>query len=242
MCDPTPERIAELKSIVGDHPLLLTLSPERTGAIDAIRLAVAKGIKISLGHTNACFETLQEAVQAGATAFTHLGNGCPRELDRHENILWRVFETPGLRTGIIPDKIHVSPRLFRLMHRVLAPDRIYYTTDAMAAAGAGPGRYRLGTIEVEVGPDQIVRQPGKQLFAGSALRPVDGVFRAAEMLGCPWQDAWARFSDAPAVLLGVRNEIAVGEPANFCLLRFNERDELSELKTSVRGAGLAPAT
>ena len=56
----------------------------------------------------------------------------------------------------------------------------------------------------EVGPDQVVRQPGKQLFAGSALRPIDGVFRAAEMLQCAWQEVWPRFSTAPARLLGVR--------------------------------------
>jgi N-acetylglucosamine-6-phosphate deacetylase len=111
----------------------------------------------------------------------------------------------------------------------------------MAAAGAGPGRYRLGALELEVGPDQVVRQPGKQLFAGSALRPVDGVFRAAEMLGSAWQESWQRFSDAPARFMGINNEITAGERANFCLLRFNERDELIDLKTSVNGAGLNPS-
>jgi N-acetylglucosamine-6-phosphate deacetylase len=241
MCDPTPEKIAELRSITGGDPLLLTLSPERAGAIEAIRFAVSQGIKVSLGHTNASFEIVREAVQAGAAGFTHFGNGCPRELDRHDNIFWRIFETPGLMIGIIPDKIHVSPRLFRLMHRMVPSDKIYYTSDAMAAAGAGPGRYRLGALELEVGPDQVVRQPGKQLFAGSALRPVDGVFRAAEMLGSAWQESWQRFSDAPARFMGINNEITAGERANFCLLRLNKRDELIDLKTSVNGAGLNPS-
>src|SRR5204863_2163181 len=139
-----------------------------------------KAIKISLGHTNASSELLRQAVEAGAAGFTHLANGCPRELDRHDNILWRVFETPGLTVSLIPDRIHVSPPLFRLIHRTLGQESIYYTTDAMSAAGAPPGKYRLGKMELQVGADQIVRQPGKQLFAGSALRPIDGVFRAAE--------------------------------------------------------------
>jgi len=241
MCDPTPEKIAELRSITGEDRLLLTISPERAGAIEAIRFAVSRGMKVSLGHTNAAFEIVRDAVEAGATGFTHLGNGCPRELDRHDNILWRVFETPGLMIGIIPDRIHVSPPLFRLMHRVLPSDKIYYTSDAMAAAGAGPGRYWLGALDLEVGPDQVVRQPGKQLFAGSALRPVDGVFRAAEMLAGAWQEAWQRSSEAPARFMGIDNEIAAGERANFCLLRFNERGELTDLKTSVNGAGLIAA-
>src|SRR2546427_12226498 len=142
MRNPTSEDIRELRKMTDDDPCLLTLSPERAGAIKAIELAVSLGLKVSLGHTDASLQILQQAVQAGATGFTHLGNGCPRELDRHDNILWRVFETQGLMVGLIPDQIHVSAPLFRLVHRVLSPDSIYYTTDAMSAAGAPPGRYK----------------------------------------------------------------------------------------------------
>jgi N-acetylglucosamine-6-phosphate deacetylase len=235
MCDATPQHILELRAITGNDPCLLTLSPERTGALEAIRVAVSRGIKVSLGHTNASAETLSEAAKAGATGFTHLGNGCPRELDRHDNILWRVFETSGLKVSLIPDQIHVSPPLFRLAHRVLG-GAIYYTTDAMSAAGMPPGRYKLANLELEVGADQIVRQPGKRLFAGSALRPIDGVFRAAQMLGCRWQEVWQRFSEAPAKLMDLRNEVTVGEPANFCVLQMEGEGRLSELQVYVDGA------
>ncbi len=221
MCDPTAQHIEELRKITGNDPLLLTLSPERTGAIDAIHLATQLGIKVSLGHTNASAEVLSKAVAAGAVGFTHLGNGCPRELDRHDNILWRVFETSGLIVGIIPDAIHVSAAPFRLMHRVL--NSIYYTTDAMSAAGAGPGIYKLATMELEVAEDQIVRMPGKTNFAGSALRPIDGIFRAAEMLNKPWQSIWTNFTEAPARLMDLRpNLLEVGQNADLCVLQFEE--------------------
>src|SRR6202008_524727 len=141
MRDPAPEHILELRTITGDDPLLLTLAPERAGALPASELAVSRGIKVSLGHSNASAEILEQAVDAGATGFTHLGNGCPRDLDRHDNILWRIFERPELTVSLIPDKIHVSPALFRLVHRTM--DKIFYTTDAMSAAGAGPGKYKL---------------------------------------------------------------------------------------------------
>jgi N-acetylglucosamine-6-phosphate deacetylase len=186
MCDPTPDHIRQLRDVTGRDPVLLTLAPERVGAEEAIRVAVEAGIRVSLGHTNASSNQLRRAVDAGATGFTHLGNGCPRELDRQDNILWRVFDTPGLMVSFIVDRIHVAPPLFRLAHRALDPGRIYYTTDAMAAAGAPPGRYRLGSMELEVGADQVVRQPGSKLFAGSALRPIDGIRRAAAMLGQAW--------------------------------------------------------
>jgi N-acetylglucosamine-6-phosphate deacetylase len=229
MLDPTPERIRELRALTGDDPLLLTLAPERNGAIEAISLAVSLGIKISLGHTNASPEVLRRAAQAGATAFTHLGNGCPRELDRHDNIIWRVLETPGLTVSVIPDKIHVSPPLFRLMHRALAPDAIYYTTDAMSAAGAPPGRYHLGAVEVEVGVDQIVRQPGKTNFAGSALRPIDGVIRASEMLNGDWREAWRRASEIPARLMSLPFGLEIGQPANFTVLKLDHAKGLNVL-------------
>ena len=158
-----------------------------------------------------------------------MGNGCPRELDRRDNILWRVFETPGLTPSLIPDQIHVSPALFRLVHRVLPADAIYYTTDAMAAAGAPPGRYKLGAVDVEVGADQIVRQPGKSNFAGSALRPIDGIFRAAQMLNRPWQEVWPHFSQTPARLMGLPNGFEPGQRANFCVLKFDEKNQFQEL-------------
>ncbi len=254
MRDPTPRHMEELRAVTGDDRVLLTMAPERNGAREAMALATSLGLRVSLGHTDASAEMLSQAVAAGATGFTHLGNGCPRDLDRHDNILWRVCETPGLTVSFIPDGHHVSPAPFRLLHRLLMqgecrmtngegrmnskvpntgeqpPDDnpivirhssfvipIYYTTDAMAAAGAGPGRYRLGAVEVEVGADQIVRQPGQTNFAGSALTPIAGVFRAAQMLNCPWQECWQRFSDAPAQFIGFENQLRVGAKS-FCLV------------------------
>jgi N-acetylglucosamine-6-phosphate deacetylase len=218
MLDPTPALLQELRWVAGTDPLLITLAPERAGAIEAIRCAVSLGIKVSLGHTNASTSILEAAVAAGATGFTHLGNACPQALDRHDNILLRVLNLPGLRWGVIPDGIHVSKLMFRLMHQVASADTIYYTTDAMAAAGAPPGRYRLGQSVLEVGSDEVVRKPGAQNFAGSALRPVEGVIRAAGMLDEPWQKAWIRFSDRLTTWMGWEPGLRVGGPAEFCLI------------------------
>lgn len=219
MLDPRTEHIRELRKLTGQDPLLLTVAPERKGAIDAISLAHSLGIRISLGHTNASAEKLQEAVVAGATGFTHLGNGCAALLDRHDNILWRVLETPGLTISLIPDRTHVSPALFRIIHRQLGGNSICYVTDSMAAGGSGPGRYRLGKLELEVGDDRVVRQPGSPYLAGSALCPDQGVAFAANMLGCPWQECWARSSQSPARFMTLQADFSPGDPLNLCLLR-----------------------
>ena len=235
MRDATLEHIRQLREVAGTDPVLLTLAPERDNALPVIELAASLGIKVSLGHTNAAAGQLKQAVQHGASAFTHLGNGCPRELDRHDNILWRVFELAGVKVSLIPDGIHVSPALFRLMHRQLPSDAIFYVSDAMSAAGAPPGRYRLSRLELEVGEDQIVRYPGRTNFAGSALRPIDGVFRAAEMLGVSWQDAWTRFSKTPADLMGLNPGLKPGDPADFCLVEATPENQLLNLKVFVNG-------
>ena len=235
MIDPAPDNIRELREATGDDLVLLTIAPERANALAAIEPADALGMKVSLGHTNAPADLLAEAVRRGASGFTHLGNGCPRELDRQDNILWRVFETRGLRVSLIPDTTHVSPALFRLAHRALEADSIFYISDAMSAAGMKPGRYKLGRLELEVGADQIVRLPGKPNFAGSALRPIDGVFRAAKMLGCSWHEAWQRFSEVPAKWMGLPCGLAVGNPADFCLLTVTSENQLKKLQVFVNG-------
>lgn len=235
MCDPTPEHLQELRETSAGDPVLVTLAPERHGTPGFIAQATAAGIKISLGHTNASTEAICNAVAAGAVSFTHLGNGCPQQLDRHDNIVWRVVETRGLCAGIIPDRIHVSPPLFRILHRQLDAGRIWYTTDAVSPAGCPPGRYTVGRLDVEVGADQVVRQPGQTNFAGSALRPIEGVRRAAAMLDCPWQAAWHCFSAVPGQLMGLDSELAVGKDATFCVLETTSDGQISKGQLFVRG-------
>jgi N-acetylglucosamine-6-phosphate deacetylase len=222
MLDPSPERILALRAATGTDPFLLTLAPERPGSMEAIALAVSLGMRVSLGHTNASADDLERAASAGARGFTHFGNACPQQLDRHDNILWRVLDCERLGVSLIPDGLHVSGPLFRLAHRVLGRERIVYTTDAMAAAGAPPGRYTLGALTVEVGSDQVVRQPGRTNYAGSALRPIEGVMRAAEMLGCSWREVWRGFSEGPARFMGLPHQIEHGAKADFCLIPSQE--------------------
>ncbi len=226
MLRPTPERIAELRALTGDDPLLLTMAPEIDGGLSAFAAARELGIRVSIGHTNAPGHILRRVTAGGPVGFTHLGNGCPATLDRADNIVWRALDTPGLTCGLIPDRWHVSPTLFRLIHRLVAPDSIYYTTDAMAAAGAPPGKYRLGQLELEVGPEQIVRLPGTPNLAGSALTPIDGVHRAAEMLDCDWQEVWPRFSQAPARFMGLKEGFTIGSPSNFALIETDSANRI----------------
>lgn len=218
MEDPSRKKIDAIKAITGKDRVLITLAPERKQSLQSIRRAVEHGFRVSLGHTDCDALTLKNAVEAGASGFTHLGNGCPLHLNRADNILWRVLDQSNLTISVIPDTIHVSPPLFRILHRLVPLDRLIYTTDAMAAAGAGSGRYTLGQLEFEVGKDRVVRSPGSDNLAGSALTPLEGVLRIAEMLGCPWQEAWTRFAQQPSAWIGQKPWLQPNSPAEFCLI------------------------
>ena len=240
MTEPTPSRLRQLRGITRDDPVLLTLAPERRGACEAIGLAVSLGFKVFLGHTNASADELTRALEAGASGFTHLGNGCPVALDRFDNILWRVLDLPFPSVSVIPDGIHVSPALMRLLHRSLPASAIIYVTDAMAAAGAAPGTYTLGALTLEVGADRVVRLPGTPHLAGSALTPIQGVWRAAQMRRCRWQDVWPCFSENVAAAWGMARPLQPGGPADFLLLDGDETEPRVRLRAVVAGR-LEPA-
>ena len=181
---------------------LVTLAPEREGSEAFISAATTAGVRISLGHTNASEEQIDVAIRSGATLCTHLGNGCPGELHRHDNIIQRLLARDELIACLIPDGIHLPPQVFRNLFRAKPPGKIIFTTDAMSAAGAPPGLYKLGRLELEVGKDQIVRLPGSPYFAGSALCLDRGVENAARWLGISIEEAGMLASCAPAVALG----------------------------------------
>ena len=233
MVAPTAARLRELKAVTGDDAVLITLAPEWPEAPEAIRCARTLGFHVWLGHTDATPAQLSAAIAAGAEGYTHLGNGCPPEWHRHDNIAFRVLDEPRLRVSIIPDRIHVSPMLFRLFHRALDDARICYTTDAISAGGAGPGVFPLAGMKVEVGADGIVRQPGKANYAGSSLAPLEGVRRAAEMLRRPPQIVWNFFSTQPARFAGLAPALVAGAPADFCLL--HETDPGTRIEIHLTG-------
>jgi N-acetylglucosamine-6-phosphate deacetylase len=202
MSDPDWEAFQRQQEAANGAVRLVTLAPERPGSADFIRRVVACGVRISLGHTNANDDQIDAAIQAGATLCTHLGNGCPELLPRHDNIIHRLLSRDELTACLIPDGIHLPPGVLRNLFRAKPPGKVILTSDAMAAADAGPGRYRLGRLELEVHSDGIVRMPGTTNFAGSALSLDVGVANAGRWLELEADVAARLASSAVAEALG----------------------------------------
>ena len=230
MLDPTPEQLEEIREITSDDPVLLTMAPERESGLSAFAKARELGFLVSIGHTNAPGHIMRRVTAGGSTGFTHLGNGCPAEMKRDDNILWRGLDTPGLTYSLIPDRWHVSPALFRILHRLIDRDTLYYTTDAMAAAGSTPGKYSLGHLELEVGPEEIVRLPGTPNLAGSALTPINAIRHAADMLRCDWQDIWKHYSTIPAQFAKLPDGFEPGARAEFVEIETGPGDRIESVR------------
>ncbi|MEO1525319.1 MAG: N-acetylglucosamine-6-phosphate deacetylase [Planctomycetota bacterium] len=148
---------------------MLTLAPELAGSEIAIRRLVEEGVVVAAGHSDASMEDLQRAIDAGLSMFTHLGNGCPGEMHRHDNIVQRVLAFGNrLTISFIADGHHVPFFALGNYLRMLPSDRIVIVTDAISAAGLGPGQHRLADQTVEVDEDLAAWASGREHFAGCA--------------------------------------------------------------------------
>jgi N-acetylglucosamine-6-phosphate deacetylase len=158
---------------------VVTLAPEQDPDCRITRLLAGLGIVVSAGHTDASLEQLQAAIDAGLSMFTHVGNGCPTLLPRHDNIVQRALSCERLWLSFIADGVHVPWPALGNYVRAAGVARTVIVSDAVAAAGLGPGRYTLGGLQVEVGEDLVVRAGNGPYLAGSAV----GLPHSARTLG-----------------------------------------------------------
>jgi N-acetylglucosamine-6-phosphate deacetylase len=200
---PSLSDYRRLKDAAGGRLKLITLAPEVDGAMAIVNAAVSDGIRVSLGHTNASEEAIDEAIEAGATLATHVGNAVPIEMHRHDNIIQRLLARDELIACLIPDGLHLPPFVLKNYFRAKPAGRVFFTTDCMAAAGAGPGRYTVGPHVVDVGDDGIVRLPGDRRFAGSSLTLDRGVENIANWLDLDVDAAVEICSTLPAEFFGI---------------------------------------
>lgn len=195
--DPTPERLAAL--LEPGTLALLTLAPERAGAIEAIERLTAAGVVVSVGHTDATAEIVGAAADAGARMVTHLFNAQRGIHHREPGVAGAGLSDPRLVCGLILDGHHVADAVARIA-LAAAPGRIALVTDAIAAAGMPPGIYELGGEPVVVRDGQPPRRPDGTI-AGASLRLDEAVARAVA-LGVAPAAAIEAASRVPATVLG----------------------------------------
>jgi N-acetylglucosamine-6-phosphate deacetylase len=236
---PDVDEYRRWQDVTGGLVRLVTVSPEWPEAPRYIDALVRDGVVVSIGHTKATAEQIADAVNAGATMSTHIGNGAHAVLPRHPNYIWEQLADDRLAAGFIVDGIHLSASFFKVALRAKGVMRSVLVTDASMPAGATPGPYRLGEVEVELTDDGRVVLAGGTRLAGSSLRLDRALENAMRQAGIGLAEAISMLTRNPArvgKIAGRQRGLVPGERADLVLFRFDaERKEIEVQKTIVGG-------
>ena len=175
--DPEPAELERVLAAGRGTIRMVTLAPERAGGTAAIRRLVSAGVVVAVGHTDATYDQVLTAIDAGATVGTHLFNAMRPVHHREPGPVMALLEDPRVTVELITDGAHLHPALYRDVTANVGPDRVALVTDAMAAAGMADGAYHLGTLDVAV-TDGVARISGSDTIAGSTAT-MDRIFRTA---------------------------------------------------------------
>jgi N-acetylglucosamine-6-phosphate deacetylase len=209
--EPDRQAVDSLLAAGHDQIRMVTLAPELTGGIDAVRRIVDAGVIAAIGHTDAVAEQIQPAVTAGASVATHLFNGMRPLHHREPGPVGVLLDDERVTVELICDLVHVHPSVLRLAARHAGPSRIALVTDAMSATDAADGHYTLGRLGVEVS-DGIATLAGNGALAGSTLT-MDAAFRnLVTGVGMSIEEAVAATSRRPADLLGIADRTGALRP------------------------------
>jgi N-acetylglucosamine-6-phosphate deacetylase len=166
---PDSALLDRLMDVAEGYVRLLTVAAELPGAVELARHAVSRGVTVSCGHQMAhTAAQLAAMADAGATALTHLGNGVPNLLPRHDNVIWAGLAEERLAVMFIPDGHHLPPSVLKVYVRAAGAGRLVAVSDASHPAGLPPGRYRVLGNDAVLEPDGLLHNPAKKCLVGSS--------------------------------------------------------------------------
>ncbi|QSB05655.1 N-acetylglucosamine-6-phosphate deacetylase [Natronoglycomyces albus] len=197
--------VSELRQLVetGQGAVkMVTIAPERPGALEAIEFLASQGVVPSIGHTDATFEQTEEAIEAGAYAATHLFNAMRPFNHRDPGPIPALLDDGRVVAEIIADPVHLHPGTMRFAFNVSLPQWTVLVSDAMAATGLSDGDYELGGLEVTVKNGEA-RLTSDGSIAGSTITMLDAFRNAVNMAGQDVVSVSQMASATPAELLGL---------------------------------------
>jgi N-acetylglucosamine-6-phosphate deacetylase len=210
---------------------MVTLAPELPGGVAAVRQIAAAGVVAAIGHTDATYDVARAALDAGATVGTHLFNAMRGLHHREPGPVGALLESAAADVELIADGVHLHPAVLRTAFAA-KPGRCVLVTDAMAAAGAEDGDYRLGPMSIEV-REGVARLTdggsGRGAIAGSTLTMDAAVRFAVREAGLPLVDVVHAASTAPARVLGLRDVGALEPGRRADLVVLDEELEVSRV-------------
>lgn len=216
--DPSTAELTELLDLAAGAVRMVTIAPERTGALDAIKLLVHRGVVAAVGHTDGSYRQTLAAVAAGASVGTHMFNAMRPPHHRDPGPVFALLGAAGVVCELIADGSHLDDGTLAFAAYAAGPDRTALVTDAMAAAGMPDGDYDLGGQHVIVA-DRVARLARDGSIAGSTLT-MDAALRRATRAGMSIVDACRAAATVPARALGLhdRGAVTAGHRADLVIL------------------------
>lgn len=232
--DPDWDLFQQFQEASGGRIRILTVAPERPGAAEFIAQVVASGVVVSLGHHHGTHDTIQAAVDAGATLCTHLGNGSHAMLPRHDNYLWEQLAEDRLTAMIISDGHHLPPPVLRCFARIKSARRLIVVSDVVALGGLPAGLYDDGRHEVL--PSGRVNLAGTPYLAGAGHCLDTCLAHLRRRTELDEADVVATVTAQPAAALGLGAEhglLATGRRADLTSFRWPDDDGPVEVLATV---------
>lgn len=204
---------------------LLTVAAESEGAARLTAHAASCGVAVSCGHQLADSDALARLAEAGATALTHLGNGMPNLVHRHNNTLLAGLAEERLKVMFIPDGHHLPRHVLKVFARAAGPDRLIATSDASPAAGLPPGTYDVLGNTAVLEPDGLLHNPEKQCLVGSSATILQcmnvlhslGLFTLEELLRIGFHNPLALIRASGQDIPTCRYGLTFSDAAGFAL-------------------------
>jgi N-acetylglucosamine-6-phosphate deacetylase len=198
--------VSKCHALSGGRVKMLTFSPEWEGTAAFIHRCTEHGILVSIGHSNASPEQIREAVKAGATLSTHLGNAVPLMLPRHPNLLWEQLAQDDLHASIIADGFHLPDAFLKTVIRTKG-QKVFLVSDSTCFSGMPPGVY-----QTHIGEEVVLEKEGKltlkktpDLLAGATKCLLEDVQYLLDQGLVSLADAWKMASVFVADFLGMKN-------------------------------------
>ena len=234
--DPDWDEFQRWQDITEGQIAIVTLAPEKKGAIPFIEKLVANGIVVALGHTNASADDIQAAIDAGAKLSTHLGNGAHARIQRHPNYIWEQLGADELWASLIVDGHHLPPSVAKSMIRAKTLDRCILVSDAVALAGMEPGTYQFAGKSVELTAERCVRLVGTEYLAGSAIELARGIENSVQFAGISLKEAVSLATRQPMYLLDAKTQVE--SETNLILFKWNAAAYKINLIATIVGSEL----
>lgn len=204
VAEPSKELFGRFQDAAEGLVRMVNVAAEKPGMPEFVRYLSDSGVTVTMGHQMAKSPAdVEPCIQAGAKAFTHLGNGLPNEINRHENAIYTALVDDRVSVMFIPDGFHLPDTMLKLYLRAVPLKRLVAVSDAQYPAGMPPGTYPVGGLDAVLEPNGLLWYPPRKCLVGATMPIAETMRILSEHVGATPEECRAIGHDNPLALIGM---------------------------------------